>query len=84
MQTTNLNIGQKVLLYCKNDPLAPKALKELDGRLFRISAVFNPCIGVGYKTKRGRYYNLEYCNTKQGVPWTIDPDWLVPVGGVEE
>lgn len=61
---------QKVMLCTATVPDMVNELKEMDGRVFRVE-----------KYVKGRYYYLQGCVSKAGVPFAILPDWIVPTGG---
>lgn len=54
----------------------PKELKDMDRRIFRVKKVTSV-------STNWRYYELYGCNSKAGVPFCIDEDWIEPVKEVK-
>lgn len=71
-------VGQKVLLILPEGERStmPEGLKKWHEVSFRISKVCKRRNGNHLET----YYELRGCKSQEGVPYSIDPDWLYDIG----
>lgn len=67
-----IEVGTTVMLCVSHVKDIPNELKEMDQRIFRVKKVTN--VSTNWK-----YYELYGCNSKAGVPFCIDEDWIQPV-----
>ena len=68
MGIREIPVGTTVLLCTADAPEMTPELRAMDGRIFEV------------KSFNGRYYTLEGCKSKAGVPFAILDSWIVPIG----